>query len=176
MARLVPTIACCVVAALAVSGAFAFADSGGPTLSAADTKPRKNLWATVNICDTAKFPDRLGIRARAPGTGQPQKIWMRFFAEYMKDGRWVRVDGARSKWIKVGSAEFKYQEIGYTFRMGPLTPGDSFRMRGLVKFQWRRNGKVQRATRVRTTGGHTAATGGDPEGYSKATCFMSGSA
>jgi hypothetical protein len=176
MARLVPIVICCLVAALAVTNALA-ATPPDTTLSAADTRPKPNLWATVNICDTNKHPDRLGIRARAPGTGKAEeKIWMRFFAEYMDDGTWKRVDGARSKWIKVGPANYTWQETGYTFNMGPLNPVQSFRMRGLVKFQWRRSGNVVRATRVRTSGGHVRKAFGDPRGYSKATCFISGSA
>jgi hypothetical protein len=175
MARLVPIVIGCLAAALAVSAALA-ATPPDTTVSAADTRPKKNLWATVNVCDTAKNPDRLGIRARAFGIGrESEKIWMRFFAEYMKDGRWVRVDGARSKWIRVGRADYTWQETGFTFNMGPLNPVQSFRMRGLVKFQWRRSGEVVRATRVRTSSGHVRKAFGDPKGYSAATCFMSGS-
>ena len=116
MARLVPIVICCLVAALVVTSAVASSPTD-TTVSAADTRPKPNLWATVNICDTEKYPDRLGIRARAPGTGKAdQKIWMRFFAEYMKDGRWVRVDGARSKaWAVTSSAAERSRRSDATY-------------------------------------------------------------
>jgi hypothetical protein len=175
MVRFVSILACCLVAALAAGGALA-ATGGGPVVQAA--RAPKNLWATVNICDTAKHPDALGIRARAPGDGKRGKIWMRFIAEYMKDGSWVRVKkGGRSGWKRIGSAkDFEYQESGWTFDFDELAPDEQYRMRGLVKFQWRRDGKVRRSAHARTSGGHTPDKGGDPKGYSKATCFLSGSA
>jgi hypothetical protein len=157
-------------AALAVSGPFAGAESA--PLSQASTV--KNLWSTVNICDTKSHPDALGVRGRAPGDGSRQNIWMRFFAQYQKNGAWVFVKkGGRSSWIEAGPAAFTWQEHGVTFPF-TLKPGESYLMRGLVKFQWRLHGKVVRSSHAYTSSGHHAASGGDPKGYSAATCFNSG--
>jgi hypothetical protein len=164
------------VAALAAAGAVAGgAVAGGSADDQAlvAAKAQKHLWSTVNICDTNRHPDQLGIRARMPGNGTRQKMRMRFFVEYMKEGSWVPVKGAMSPWRVAGSADFTWQELGWTFKMTDLNPGDGFRMRGLVKFQWRRHGKIVRQAHAYTSAGHPTGTG-DPANYSAATCFMSG--
>ena len=43
---------------------------------------RKNLWATVNVCDTKRSPDDMGVRARMPGDGTHRRMYMRFTAQY----------------------------------------------------------------------------------------------
>jgi hypothetical protein len=140
----------------------------------ADTKKVKNQWATVNVCDTEQHPDALGIRARMPGNGKRQKMWMQFLAEYLQGGEWKRVQsGGKSPWRYVGSALFKYEESGWTFDFDTLLPGEGYTMRGVVRFAWRKHGKVLRHTHVLTTGKHSTKTG-DPQGYTAATCFMSG--
>ena len=159
-----------VLAALALGGPFA--DAEDAHLSKAATV--KNLWSTVNICDTHNHPDAIGIRARAPGDGSRENIWMRFLVQYQKNGAWTFVTkGGKTDWQRAGSAEFKWQERGVTFPFD-LSPGDGFLMRGLVKFQWRLHGKVLRERHAYTSSGHHAAGGGDPKGYSAATCFISG--
>jgi hypothetical protein len=164
------------VAAVVTTGALAGGES--PTLHTASAP--KNQWATINICDTAKYPDRLGIRARMPARDRGVKMKMRFFAEYMKNGAWVpvpKVGGGTtmSDWIVVGRGEHKWEEDGRTFRISGLKPGDQFTMRGLVKFQWRRHGKIVKSAHAYTSSGHHQHDYGDPKGYSAATCSMSGS-
>jgi hypothetical protein len=39
------------------------------------------LWATVNVCDTERSPDAMGVRASMPGNGKPQVMFMRFTAQ-----------------------------------------------------------------------------------------------
>jgi hypothetical protein len=158
------------VAALVVSGPSLGARSAPVTAA----KQVKNLWSTINICDTERHPDQLGIRARMPGNGKEQHMWMRFFAQYMKNGAWVPVkEGGRSKWRRAGLAIYKYQELGWTFEFNKLAPGEGYTMRGLVKFEWRKHGKVLRHKHAYTTAHHPTGTG-DPPKYSEATCFMSG--
>jgi hypothetical protein len=158
------------LAALALGGSFA----GAHSARLSEAKTVKNLWSTVNICDTTKHPDALGIRARAPGFGGDEKIWMRFFAQYQKNGAWTFVKkGGSTGWRKAGSANFKWQEHGVTFNFD-LKPGESYVMRGLVRFEWRLHGEVRRVSHAYTSSGHHAAGEGDPKGYSAATCFISG--
>ncbi|HEX8075234.1 MAG TPA: hypothetical protein VF545_09660 [Thermoleophilaceae bacterium] len=159
-------IAACLVLSLAVLAA------GG---SSAQAKKRKHLWATVNVCDTQAHPNELGIRARMPGNGLKQRMYMRFVAQYQDGGGvWHRVtDGGTSPWEYAGSAVFRYEELGYTFTFDGLAPGEGYNMRGLVKFQWREKGKVVRRSHRLTSDGH-ATSRGDPKGYSAATCFVSG--
>src|SRR4051812_4344046 len=43
----------------------------------------KRLWATINVCDTARYPDTVGVRASMPGTGTPgEEMFMRFQVQY----------------------------------------------------------------------------------------------
>ena len=164
--RLTRILACLAVALAAV------ATWGAATGTA---KAQKHLWATINVCDTQAHPNQLGVRARMPGNGQRQRMYMRFVAEYQaSDGVWHRVTGGgTSPWEYAGSALFRFEEVGYTFTFDKLAPGEGYTMRGLVKFEWRAHGKVLRRTHLRTASGH-ATKRSDPSGYSAATCFVVG--
>jgi hypothetical protein len=157
--RLLPLLALLLVAAPAAP-------------AAADAKPAKDLWATVNVCDTQKSPDQMGVRARMPGDGTRRRMYMRFTAQFKSGKKWKRVSGqGRSKWLLAGSALFRNQELGYTFSFDAPKAGSSYLMRGLVEFQWRAKGSgtvVRQAHRL-TTKGHPTAPA-EPKGYSRATC------
>jgi hypothetical protein len=164
------------VAAVLTTGALA--GGGRPTLSTAQAV--KDQWSTINICDTKDHPDQLGIRARMPALDRGVKMKMRFFVEYLKKGAWVALpaDGGgttMSDWFVVGYGKYKWEELGDTFHLKNLKPGDNFLMRGLVKFQWRRHGKVVKTAHAYTSSHHPSDRYGDPVGYSKATCNVSGS-
>ena len=149
--------------------------------SAAAAPPPKDLWATVNICDTLAHPDRMGVRASMPGNGTRERMFMRFHAQYY-DGstnKWFDVKGiAASGWLYAGSARFRVRQAGYTFSFMAPKSGSAFVLRGVVDFQWRavrrtRSGNrrvvVVRTLRANTKGGHPAA-GADPPGYSSGIC------
>lgn len=156
-------------AALAASGQLAGAQTAGATRTTV-----KHLWATVNICDTKRHPDSIGIRGHAPGRQRPGNVWMRFFVQYLKNGQWVPVtQGGSTDWRKAGPATYpEWQELGVTFPF-VLKPGDHYRMRGLVRFQWRSHGDVFYSAQAITSAGHPDAADGDPPGYSAATCYLS---
>lgn len=144
----------------------------------ADAKPVKDLWGTVNVCDTPHSPNMLGVRARMPGDGRRERMYMRFTAQYRSGRVWKRVaTGGRSRWLYAGSALFQNQEIGYTFSFDPPAAGTSFLLRGLVQFQWRDRrrhlGKLRtvvvRRTHGYTAGGHPTRRA-EPAGFSAATC------
>ena len=51
-----------------------------------------DTWATVNVCDTAKQPDTIGIRASMSGLPKGVKLSMRFRVQYKAaDGTWADV-------------------------------------------------------------------------------------
>ena len=141
----------------------------------------KNLWATVNICDTAAHPNEMGVRASMPGDGKHHRMWMRFHAQFYKPRtrQWFDVKGnGVSPWQYVGRTRVKSQEAGYTFAFAPPTAGNAFVLRGVVDFQWRakrrtKRGKL-RTVVVRTlhanTKGEHPSDGADPPGYSSGTC------
>jgi hypothetical protein len=151
-------------------------------LPAAAEAKTKDLWATVNVCDTAKSPDMMGVRARMPGNGRRQRMYMRFTAQYRTGGAWKVVPGrGRSPWLYAGSALFRNQERGYTFKFDEPAAGVSYTMRGLVQYEWRaKRGKrghmrtvvVRKATRY-TTRGHRSV-GAQPPRYSAARCKIRG--
>jgi hypothetical protein len=92
--------------------------SPGPAYRIAKTSDTPELWATVNICDTEKNPDSMGIRAGMPGNNTHQRMWMRFTAEYRSRARqaWTAVSGTRvTAWVYAGSARVERRQAGWTF-------------------------------------------------------------
>jgi hypothetical protein len=141
-----------------------------PTVSLAASK---DLWATVNLCDTKKHPRMMGVRARMPGTrhgGARQRMFMRFTAEYRSAGKWLSVDGGRSAWIHAGPAKTGFQDRGYNFPLN-VAKGESYVFRGRVEFEWRkrRSGRLVKARERITEPGHPTSTS-DPKGFSRARC------
>jgi hypothetical protein len=135
------------------------------------------LWATINVCDTAKHPDTIGIRASMPGSGRRERMYMRFQVQYFSraDQKWHNIThGADSGFQYVGSARHKVRQGGYDFQFSPPVAGDSFVLRGAVTFEWRVKGKVVRRARKRTSKGHRSAVGADPPRYSAAICEIKG--
>lgn len=140
----------------------------------AHAAPNTRLWATVNICDTPKNPDTVGLRASMPGTGSAKvRMYMRFQVEYFvsRTQEWKPVRrGGDSGWVSVGSARFVSRQAGRSFEFSPAA-GDIL-LRGRVRFEWRRGARVVKRAMRRTEGGHTSSAGADPKGYSAAECLI----
>jgi hypothetical protein len=139
------------------------------------------LWATVNICDTLRYPNQMGVRASMPGDGTRERMYMRFRAQFFNatKNKWFNVKGnGDSGWVLAGSARYVSREAGWTFSINPPAAGASYTLRGLVNFQWRLHKRVHRKVRnvvVRrhreiTQGGNKSPLGADPPGYSSGTC------
>jgi hypothetical protein len=150
--------------------------------AAAGAKKRRSrfLWATVNVCDTKRHPDRMGVRARMPGNGRKrQRMYMRFSAQFHSSSGWRRVKHARSPWYRVGSARANWKESGHNFDFTAPPAGTSYEMRGYVQYQWRAKRKHHRGWRVvkrrqrLTRGGHPGTVEADPKGFSAAHCKIS---
>ena len=112
----------------------------GPAYGIARASSTPALWATVNICDTARQPDSMGIRASMPGNGTDQRMWMRFRAEYWSRARqaWTAVSGSGvSPWVYAGPADLSRRQAGWTFAFSPPPKGVTFTMRAQVEFEWR---------------------------------------
>jgi hypothetical protein len=136
----------------------------------------RHLWATINICDTPKRPNIVGLRASMPGSGRRrERMFMRFRVQFRgPDGGWREFtsEGTNSGFQPVGSARFKARQSGWTFPFEPVA-GQRFELRGVVNYQWRRGKRVVRRATKSTTPGHNVAFA-DPEGYSAATCEIVG--
>ena len=134
-------------------------------------------WATVNVCDTAGYPDGIGIRGSMPGTGdRDDELFLRVQVQYLRraDNSWRALGrGADSGFVDLGHGGAKVRQAGRTFTLSPPGAGrPAFVLRGLVTFEWRRDGEVTRRVRKLTAGGHPDAVGADPEGFSAATCSI----
>jgi hypothetical protein len=148
--------------------------------AAAPTAPAatKNLWSTVNVCDSTNHPDDVGIAARMPGNGSSQRMYMRFYVQYLDGDKWRFVkSGGTSPWLYAGSAKYTWVGLGYTFGFDPPAAGSSFTLRGFVRYEWR-NGKtkVVKKTHRYTTDGHPGTRDADPKDYSSRKCKMRGPA
>lgn len=178
-----------VIAALLVfgtttDGAGTPASAAGSLAGSAAKKRRKpkptnlatseDLWATINVCDTADHPNTIGIRGSMPGLGDRRsRLKMRFQVQYKArtDGRWHDADeSADSGWKRVGRTRRQVIESGQNFTFEPPTDGGSHLLRGSVRFKWLRKGKVAARQRRVTEAGHESTAGADPKGYSAAEC------
>jgi hypothetical protein len=151
-----------VLAAAAAAGAARAQDAGDGL-----------LWATVNVCDTAAQPDTIGIRGSMPGDGRTgDRLWMRFAVQFRaQDGTWTDLPGASaSEWQQVGRGSADSRQAGRSFQVRP--GADGTRLRGLVRFEWRRGSRVVRRAVRATSRGHRSTAGADPAGYSRAVCVV----
>lgn len=141
-----------------------------PAGAAARPAQAGHLWATVNVCDTAKHPNEVGIRASMPGTPRGTVRRLRFRVQWRDGDRWRYVSGADSGWRTLSRARGKAIESGWSFEFEP--PSKPITFRGVVRFRWQRDGKiVSRAMEITETG-HRSTAGADPEGFSAASCSI----
>jgi hypothetical protein len=138
--------------------------------ASAHAKRQGQLWATVNVCDTAKRPDTIGIRASMPGVPRGARLQMRFRVQYQARGSWHDVNDADSGWRGVGVARGSAVEYGWSFSFA--RPAKPVTLRGVVRVRWRRGGAVVRQAELTTEAGHRSSAGADPPSYSAATCVL----
>ena len=160
-----------VAGAAAVAAALAPVAGAGAQRSADD----RNLWATVNVCDTERSPDTIGIRGSMPTNGDTRETqWMRFQVQFQSadDNRWHNVpEGGDSGFISVGQARDRARQAGRSFRISPRK-GETVLLRGRISFEWRLRGAVTRRAWRLTRGGHRSSAGADPPDYTAATCTI----
>lgn len=143
---------------------------------AADVTKSKRLWATINVCDTAKAPNTVGVRVSMPGSGKKNEcMYARIRLQYFRSSTssWISLgDGADSGWLSLGKATFLRRETGWTQKLSAPAPGQQFRIRGSVDFEWRRGAAVVRHAKRLTAGRTANVQGADPAGYSAAQCIV----
>jgi hypothetical protein len=164
-------------AALALAAAALLASTATAGAADAPTVDKSPLlWATINICDTAKHPDTIGIRASMPGSGKPkERMYMRFQVQYFRAStqKWAPTDATvDSGFQSVGAAKFRRRESGWNFSITPPPAGQTYRLRGIVSFEWRVGKKVVRSAQKRSRSGHGGTYGADPKGASAAECVI----
>jgi len=121
---------------------------------------KQRPWATMNVCAPAK----VGIRAESPGGGDRRAtVSARFTLQYQRGTRWLPVTSGTSPFVSLGPANRSFQG-GYTFTFAKASRTT---FRGVVDFQWQRNGKViRRATRFTSPRRRVAS------GYSSSVCVL----
>jgi hypothetical protein len=129
----------------------------------------KNLWATVNICDTRKHPNVLGIRGQMPALGFAANLSLSVAVDYWstRDKRFEPVPGLSQR-VPLGTFTTGVHQGGATFSFKPPA-----KLNGTVTFEWRRGGKLLGRAHESTVGGEKRVDGGDPPRHSAATCRIS---
>ena len=189
-----------------VSGKLGQGITAGPVAGAARVRAQgedggdsRPLWSTVNICDTQKSPNALGVRTSVPGNGSNERIYARYTAQWWSGAaqEWKTVGGSGvTDWVYMGDADMTSRQAGWTFRFMQPAEGTTYVMRGVVELQWRdlvqsarksrkarrarnqrRARKAQRVAVVRertllTKTGVKGVQGGEPAGLSKAMCLI----
>jgi len=156
-----------------VASAVALLAAASPGVAAREASP----WATVNVCDTAGHPDGIGVRGWMPGTGDRRdELFMRLQLQFLRrsDDTWRALGGSGDPgFVDVGNGLARGRQTGRTFTLSPPAEGQpAFVLRGVVTFEWRRDGAVIRRARRATTAGHEGTPGADPEDYSSPTCSI----
>jgi hypothetical protein len=131
------------------------------------------LWATVNLCNTAGHPHTIGVRGSMPTDGHSHDVmYMRFLVQSLDTSthRWADIGkSADSGFVQIGSAA-STRQAGRTFEFKPAAA--TYTLRGYIEFQWRRAGRVVHLLAQPTTAGHTSLAGAEPKGFSAATCTL----
>ena len=128
-------VLCAVIVAMPAQGA------------ATDESP---TWANLNICS----PTQLGARAQLAGDGSTDRMQVRFTAQWLSPDGWVPLSGqASSPWLDAGSAEFTWQQAGWTFTLAVPETGEAYQLRAIAEMKLG-SGK----TATQTTG--TCSVGG----------------
>lgn len=151
----------------------------GPAPAAA--APVRNLWATVNRCDTPSSPNEIGIRASMPGTRTRHRLYMRFSVQFYSasEGRFVDSESS-SRWLRVGDWRAAATQSGFSFKFADPPEGKQFVLRGVVRFRYtakrlrrgvRRWVIVKQYRRI-TRSGRRGVQMGDPPGASYAMCII----
>jgi hypothetical protein len=166
-----------VVLSIATSGASATVAraSASSTASRGHTLLQsRELWATVDVCNPSNQPDTVGVRGSMPSDGHAKdEMFMRFQLQYLeaKSNAWVDLHDGDSGYIAIGSAKIARQG-GWSVQLKLVAGQPAYTIRGLVTFQWRRDGSAVHEA-ARTTGaGHKSLADADPPGYSAAQCVI----
>jgi hypothetical protein len=133
-----------------------------------------DLWATVNICNTAKYPDEVGIRGQMPSLGFRTDLSLTVAVEYYSAAQNKFLSTGDSQVVDLGLATHSAHQGGAIFPFQAPAAGDSYVLRGTVTFEWKLGGKVLGQVSRHTGHGYSGVAAGDPPGYSEGTCTIDG--
>jgi hypothetical protein len=130
----------------------------------------RELWATIDICNTKRHPRAVGVRGQMPSLGFGASHEMNIQVEYEPTPKiGFKPDPHAKQSVALGYSANKLLQGGSTWQF----PRHTGLLRATVAFVWRR-GHEQIARIVRpTTGGHRNVDGADPPKFSAAQCRIS---
>ena len=121
-----------------------------PAQGAGTADELTSSWAKINICDSSQ----LGARAQLAGDGSTDQMQVRFSAEWLSPDGWVPLSGqASSPWLDAGSAEFTWQQAGWTFALSVPATGESFQLRAVAEMKLGSGQTAAQTTASCTVGG-----------------------
>jgi hypothetical protein len=121
-----------------------------PALGAASGDRLTDTWAKLNVCT----PTEVGARAQLPGDGSSDRMAVRFTAQWLSPDGWVPVAGqATSPWIDAGSAEFTWQQAGWTFALNVPQTGEAYALRAIAELKLGSGKTASYTTGICTVGG-----------------------
>jgi hypothetical protein len=128
----------------------------------------KQLWSTVNICNTKHHPHTIGIRGQMPSLSFPASLFMQVQVDYYNyAAKKFEPDPGVQQWVSLGDPADEIVQGGTEFKFKPPAV-----LAGTVTFQWKLHGKVIGTKQRATAGGHKNAKFGDPPGYSSNDCTI----
>lgn len=135
-----------------------------------DTARSPNLWATVNICNTRRYRDKLGIRGQMPALGFPSQLSMTIGVDYWASPQkqFTPIPRFKKLLVVLGTFSSGAQQGGTTFTFMP----HAGLLRGRVTFEYKRAGKTLGSITRNTTGNHKHVDQAHPPGHSAATCTI----
>jgi hypothetical protein len=127
-----------------------------------------SLWATINLCDTRRYPNTVGVRGQMPGLGFPSWMSMQIHVNYWskQKHRFLPSPGSR-RLVRLGRSSTLLQQGG---ALEQFQPHKGYLFNATIQFIWRRSGKLLGQTTRRTTAGHHGADFGDPKHFSAKQC------
>jgi hypothetical protein len=130
-----------------------------------------DLWATVNICNTTSYRNKLGIRGQMPALGFPSQLTMTIDVDYWASAQkqFKAIPGFKKQLVVLGTFGFGVQQGGTTFSFEP----HAGLLRGRITFEWKRAGKALGYIVRGTTGNHKQVDQAHPPGHSAPTCTIS---
>ena len=134
--------------ALALGAVLAAVAIAGPASGADDQLT--STWAKLNICN----PTQLGARAQLAGDGSTDRMSVRFTAEWLSPDGWVPLSGnSTSPWQDAGSAEFTWQQAGWTFSLNVPAAGSAYQLRAVAEMKLGSGRTASYTTGTCTVGG-----------------------
>jgi len=176
----VSRLICVVAIVVLVAGAPAAAAgsrhrSAGPSRSQISTavarvERSRDLWATVNICNTKHHPNVVGIRGQMPALGFNSLLTMEVELRYWSDAdkRYKPLPSTKQT-ISLGTERAGVHQGGISFQFTP----HAGTLAGIVRFDWRLNSRSVGHTVRRTSTAHPDADKGDPAHFSAGKCEIS---